>query len=191
MTSLSIAYFPPLSYFSLLAGGEVFLEAFESFQKQSWRNRCRILTANGPQYLSFPVIHYGGSFKHPIQETFVDYSTPWLQRHKRAIDSAYRSSAFFDYYRDPLYAVLDSRPERLWDLDFEIIRFFCDSLHLPLPQLTASYQGPGVDIHPKHPDPVYKEKPYFQVFGLKWGFVGNLSVMDLLFNEGEGGAALL
>lgn len=191
MTTLSIAYFPPISYFSLLSKGDVFLEAHETYQKQSWRNRCRILTANGPEYLSFPVIHVEGTFKHPIGETLVDYKTPWLLRHKRAIDSAYRSSAYFDYFRDPLYAILDSKPERLWDLDSEIINFFCDALRIARPGITSEYAGPCVDIHPKHTDPVYKENPYFQVFGQKWGFTGNLSIMDLLFNEGPDGVTLL
>lgn len=186
MDILSIAYFPPISYISLLKRGDVFLEAHENYQKQSWRNRSNILTANGVEALQVPVIHKEGSFRHPITEIEVDYSRNFLQRHQRAIDSAYMSSAYFQYYRDELYAVMNRRPATLWELDLTIIEFFAKQLGLPALQFTAEFTGATADIHPKHPDLFYKEKPYFQVFSQKYGFVPNLSVMDLLFNEGPG-----
>ncbi|MCQ2154274.1 MAG: WbqC family protein, partial [Bacteroidales bacterium] len=100
------------------------LEAHENYQKQSWRNRCNILTANGIEALQVPVVHDGGTFRHPISEIRVVWSRPWLERQKRALDSAYMSSAYFEHYRDALYAVLDERPERLWDLNLSVINFF-------------------------------------------------------------------
>ena len=124
MEVLSIAYFPPISYFSLLLRGEILLEANENYQKQSWRNRCNILTANGVEALQVPVVHKDGTFRHPIREIEVDYSRDWLTRQKRAIDSAYMSSAYFEYYRDALYAVLDSKPDTLWNLDLAVLDFF-------------------------------------------------------------------
>lgn len=184
MTVLTTAYFPPVSYFSLLKGGEVFLEACENYQKQSWRNRCMILSANGPEALQVPVVHSGGSARHPIREIRVDYSRGFMVRHQRAIDSAYMSSPFFEHYRDGLYSIMDSKPEYLWDLNYQIISYFAKALGLPVPGLTSEYAGPTHDIHPKHPDPVYVPKPYFQVFSQKYGFVPNLSIMDLVFNEG-------
>lgn len=186
MDILSIAYFPPISYISLLKRGDVFLEAHENYQKQSWRNRSNILTANGVEALQVPIIHKEGSFRHPITEIEVDYSRNFLQRHQRAIDSAYMSSAYFEYYRDELYAVMNRRPATLWELDLSIIEFFAKQLGLPALQFTGEFTGATADIHPKHPDLFYKEKPYFQVFSQKYGFVPNLSVMDLLFNEGPG-----
>lgn len=203
MSVLSIAYFPTLSYFSLLLRGDVLLEGFENYQKQSWRNRCNILTANGIEALQVPVIHTGGTFKHPIQETLVDYSRDWLTRQKRAIDSAYMSSAYFEHYRDRLYAVLDSRPESLWDLDIAIINFFLEICGRPavgcadavsgiVPVgITTEYQGVDTEIHPKRDDEVYAAlagsplgQEYFQVFTNKFGFVPNLSILDYIFNEG-------
>lgn len=184
MDILSIAYFPPISYISLLKRGDVFLEANENYQKQSWRNRCNILTANGVESLQVPVVHRGGSFRHPIREIEVDWSKGFMQRHKRAIDSAYMSSAYFEYYRDELFAVLDARPATLWELDMSVVDFFAKQLQLPPVGLTQDFMGANADIHPKHNDIYYKEKPYFQVFSQKYGFVPNLSVMDLLFNEG-------
>lgn len=160
------------------------MEAHENYQKQSWRNRCHILSASGVERLQVPVIHEGGTFKHPITEIKVDYSVDWLLRQKRAMDSAYMSSAYYEYYRDRLFAVLDERPEKLWDLNMSVMNFFLDIFRLPHPDLTEDFLGQTADIHPKHPDIYYKEKPYFQVFSCKYGFVPNLSIMDLLFNEG-------
>ena len=131
---LGIAYFPPVSYFALIAKGMVlspentipsivYIEACENYQNQSWRNRCRILAADGPAYLNFPSVHEG-SHELPITAIKVDYSTPWVLKTKRAIASAYESSAFFDYYKDELFAILDSHPETLFELDMRIIRFF-------------------------------------------------------------------
>ena len=207
---LGIAYFPPVSYFALIAEGmsissggvivpaEVYIEACENYQKQSWRNRCRYYAADGPQYLNFPIVHEG-THELPIREIKVDYSTPWLLRTERAIASAYESSAYFDYYKDELFGILESRPGTLFELDLEIIRFFlrktgvAANIHLTDEYVPVGKTSPyGRDfreiLHPKRPDTVLRdlglEKPYFQVFARKYGFVPNLSIMDLLFNEG-------
>ena len=202
---LGIAYFPPVSYFALIAKGMVlspentipsivYIEACENYQKQSWRNRCRILAADGPAYLNFPIVHEG-SHELPITEIRVDYSTPWVLKTERAIASAYESSAFFDYYKDDLFAILDFHPETLFELDMRIIRFFLDKTGIAADlRLTDTFQpSSGVDdyrevLHPKRPNTVLRdlglEKPYFQVFARKYGFISDLSIMDLLFNEG-------
>lgn len=202
---LGIAWFPPVSYFALIAKGMVlspentipsivYIEACENYQKQSWRNRCRILAADGPAYLNFPIVHEG-SHELPITRIKVDYSTPWVLKTKRAIASAYESSAFFDYYKDDLLAILDSHPETLFELDMRIIRFFLDKTGIAADiRLTETFQPlSGVEdyrevLHPKRPNTVLKdlglEKPYFQVFARKYGFTSDLSIMDLLFNEG-------
>ena len=192
---LSIAYFPPVSYFALMAEASVvYLEACENYQKQSWRNRCRYYAADGPQYLNFPIIHEG-THELPITKLKVDYSTPWVLKTKRAISSAYESSAFFDYYKDELFTILDSKPETLFDLDLQIIRFFLKKTGITVDiRFTEEYMPPMPDgdyreiLHPKRPDTVLSdlglEKPYYQVFAQKYGFVPNLSIMDLLFNEG-------
>ena len=200
---LSIAYFPPISYFALIAKyRDVCIEACENYQKQSWRNRCRYYAADGPQYLNFPIVHEG-THELPISRIKVDYSTPWVLKTKRAIASAYDSSACFEYYKDELFSILDSHPETLFDLDMQIIKFFLRKTGIEANiRLTEEYVAPdpaegaegryGRDyreiLHPKRPDTVLKdlglEKPYFQVFARKYGFIPNLSIMDLLFNEG-------
>ena len=213
---LSTAYFPPVSYFAAMAqemeglsnrrDGDgsaelspsvIYLEACENFQKQSYRNRCRFYAADGVQTLSFPIVHEGGTHKQPISEAKVDYSKPWILQHKRAITSAYGTSAYFEYYHDELFAILDSKPERLFDLNLALIRFFIEKTGLCVDlRVTEDYtrEAPeGVEdlrevIHPKRPNAILSdlelEKPYFQVFAPKYGFQKDLSIMDLLFNEG-------
>lgn len=175
------------------------MEAHENYQKQSWRNRCRILTSNGPELLNVPVVHEHkdglfGTFRIPIQEIKIDWSRDWLTRHKRAIDSAYMSSAYFEHYRTGLYALLDERPERLWDLNRSLIDWFCGIWQMPKVGETVGFGildgGSQIfrpDIHPKREDKIYVLKPYWQVFVGKFPFVANLSAMDLLFNEGPQG----
>lgn len=191
-----------MEYFALLARySVVYMEACENYQKQSWRNRCRILTANGPENLNVPVVHENGTFQLPVMQLKVDYSTPWVIRTERALEAAYYSSPFFIYYRDPLFAILDSKPETLWELNARITAFFCSRIGIA-PKIipTESYSAPGTDgpamqggdyrelIHPKRPNSIMRdlglERPYWQVFREKFGFVPGLSVMDLLFNEG-------
>ena len=196
-----------------------FLEACENYQKQSYRNRCHFYSASVMQSLSFPVVHSENGYSLPIREIKVDYSTSWVRQHKMAIVSAYRISAFFEYYQDELFAILDSQPGTLWELNLEIIRFFIRKIGIPVEiRMTEDFLKSGetvgngvweglpynagldaVDlrqvIHPKRPDDILrrmgKEKPYFQVFAGKHGFITNLSIMDLLFNEGPDAVSYL
>ena len=221
---LSTAYMPPVSYFAAMAeemdglsnrrDGDssieltpsvIYIEACENYQKQSYRNRCRFYAADGVQALSYPVVHEGGTHKLPISEIKIDWSTPWLQQHERAIVSAYRTSAYFEYYQDELFAILESRPEKLLDLNTQLLRFFIEKTGLAVDlRMTSEFSRegtqPGSDgtllacedlresIHPKRPNTILQdmklEKPYFQVFSRKHGFQSDLSIMDLLFNEG-------
>ena len=188
------------------------MEACENYQKQSWRNRCLILTANGPEALNVPVVHENGTFALPIKEIRVEYTTPWVLRTERAIESAYSSSPFFIYYKDELFAILDSHPATLWELNRRLIDFFCTKIGIapqivettdycvpatviPYTPLTVIPNPDGVKesdyralIHPKRPNTILRdlglERPYWQVFNDKFGFVPGLSIMDLLFNEG-------
>ena len=215
---------PPVSYFAEMAeemeglsnrrDGDgslelspsvVYIEACENYQKQSYRNRCRFYAADGVQALSYPIIHEGGTHKLPISEIRIDWSTPWLQQHERAIVSAYRTSAYFEYYQDELFGILESRPERLLDLNMALTRFFIEKTGLAVDlRTTEEFSKGGIQtqqdgsviecmdlrevIHPKRPNDILKdlrlEKPYFQVFSRKHGFQSDLSIMDLLFNEG-------
>ncbi len=178
-----------------LSPSVVYIEACENFQKQSYRNRCRFYGAEGVQTLSFPILHEGGTHKIPISQIKIDYKTPWVQQHERAIVSAYGMSAYFDYYKDELFAILEAGHERLFDLNLALIRFFIEKTGIRVDlRLTEDYERePQMEdlreaIHPKRPNAILSEldleKPYFQVFAPKYGFQSDLSIMDLLFNEG-------
>ena len=209
---LSTAYFPPISWFAAIAGSftlhpdrvepaVVTLEACENYQKQSWRNRCRIFAASGPENLLVPVVHEGGTFRLPIREIKIDYSEPWPLKTERAISSAYETSAYFEYYKDEVFSILETSYPTLWELNLALIRFFLRKTGIAAEiRFTDTFEKdiPGFQgalpedlrsvIHPKKPDPVLHllglEKPYFQVFAGKYGFQENMSVVDLLFNEG-------
>lgn len=202
---LTTAYFPPVSWFALLARdmtlspdrvspSTVYVEACENYQKQSYRNRSLILAGDGVQRLQVPVVH-GESMG--ITQVRVDYSTPWLVRTQRALDAAYYTSAYYEYYREELFARMEERPALLWDWNLSLIRFLLDKTGVACRLLPTSSFVPHVDagpddyrtvIHPKRPDAILSslglERPYFQVFADRFGFTPDLSVLDLLFNEG-------
>ena len=209
MLLLETAFMPPVSYFAAIAEeftlsyGRVVslvparlrLEACENYQKQSYRNRCRIYAAGGVESLTLPVVHEGGTSSLPIREIRVDWSRDWLPRMERAIVSAYESSPYFEYYRDSLFDILESRPEKLFDLNIRLIHYFLGKIGITADiDFTTEYERPGETapdirdlrglIHPKRPSILKTEKPYWQVFAAKYGFKSDLSLMDLLFNEG-------
>ena len=194
--TLSIAYFPPIEYFALLAKySDLYIEAHEHYQKQSYRNRCIICTPSGPEALSVPVIKEGG-LSRPVRDIRIDYSDPWLQRHTRAFDAAYNSSPFWLYYKDELLEILLSKPEFLWDLNYMLLEKLLEMVGLKADiGLTDDFvkEYPEGDfrcrIQPKHHgenlmEEHKKEKTYYQVFSSQNGFIPNLSILDLLSAEG-------
>ena len=202
---LSTAYFPPLSWLALAARdfrpgfspAVIGLEACENYQKQSYRNRCYILAGDGPQMLQVPVKHGKGEVPLNIQNVLVDYSTPWVVRTERALDTAYEMAAYYEYYRDDVFAVLNAQPETLWELNLSTIRLLLEKTGIACTlSPTSAFAAPGSEpddyrnvIHPKHPDTVLEvlglERPYYQVFQDRLdGFTPRLSALDLLFNEG-------
>lgn len=186
---LCTQYFPTIEFFAIAAENSVvFLEANEHYCKQSWRNRCRILSSNGPVDLNFPIVHDG---KKLITEVLVDYSTPWVQKTEKALESAYYSSPFFEYYMDDLFAILDSHPATLWELDLKIIRFMATKMGIAVEFIpTSEFRGPSIEIHPKKASG-YSCREYWQVFQEKFGFTAGLSAIDLLFNEGPNSLCIL
>lgn len=200
---LASAYFPPVEYFALLtrdfipgspAGDtSIYIEAHEHFVKQSWRTRCRILGPNGPELLQVPIVHDGAREMRDIR---VEYTTPWIVRTERALDAAYQSSPFFEHYADGLFAILESQPEMLLELNTALTREILQRLGIDVPlRYTEEYvpEGSITDdfrsvLHPKRENTVLRDlglgRPYYQVFAQKYGFTPGLSILDLLFNEG-------
>lgn len=211
-TLLSTAYFAPVEYFAVLDNcSNTVIEACEQYQKQSYRTRCHILAGSGILVLTLPVLRGGGStandatHKLPISNIKIDYSKPWILQHERAIEAAYGNSPFFEYYRDEIFAVLDSHIETLLGLNTELTSLLCELCGIKRRfLLSTEYLNPQKTesdtldlrsaIHPKvsvSNNPFYKEKAYYQVFTNKYGFTPNLSILDLLFNEGPNSVSFL
>jgi hypothetical protein len=114
---LSTAYLPPVQYFAkFLACEVVYIESAENYTKQSYRNRCTILSANGPLSLSVPAVKLMGNHT-PITSVGIDNSTERQKNHWRAIESDYRSSPFFDFVADLLFPFTLQRFENLFELN--------------------------------------------------------------------------
>ena len=213
---LSTAYFPPIEYFAAMANSRrVEIESGEMYQKQSYRTRCHINGANGLLVLTVPVLRSatkdeGGSHKIPIAELKIDYSKPWILQHKRALEAAYMSSPFFEYYMDDIYEILDSGEESLLKMNTALTVKIASLIGIgtPVSLSDGNFIIPGSEelkargisdfrdsIHPKK-DPILLkelklEKPYWQVFTNKKGFVPNLTILDLLCNEGPNAISFL
>jgi hypothetical protein len=193
---LSTAYLPPVQYVSKFTGGNpVFIEQYENYQKQSYRNRCCIYGANGILCLVIPVIKHHGE-KTPVKTVAIDYGSPWQKIHLKSIESAYRLSPFYEYYADEIATLYCRKPALLFDWNLMLLNQVLEWLSIrTLPYTTSCYEkntGVASDfracIHPKarhvHPDPSFRPVPYPQVFQERHGFIPNLSIIDLLFNEG-------
>ena len=183
-------YHPNLAFFSgALASSQLLVETHENYQKQSYRNRCHVLTANGVKPLTVPVVHENRRI--PIQEVKIDYSQRWREVHWRTIQSAYGSAPYYIYYAPLLEAVYKKQPEYLIDLNLELLRTYLKLLHLNIEiTFTSSFQTQHPETivdnrnlnHPKRPTDNLIAEPYVQVFGRP--FVPGLSMMDALFNLG-------
>ena len=141
---LTTAYLPPVEYFFAIAHSDrVLIEQHEAYQKQSWRSRCRILAAAGPEDLSIPIVKEERRSR-PIRDIRIDYSEPWLQHHIRALSAAYNHSAFYDYYADDLIPILESKPAFLFDLNQSLLEKLLSLLDIGTPiSLTDSFVKPG------------------------------------------------
>ncbi len=192
---LSTAYFPPISWMaSVIQSESISIEIYETFPKQTYRNRCNIATASGILGLTVPVRKINGSHTKTA-EILIDYSTNWQQLHWRSMVTTYNKSPYFLYYRDLLEPVFDKKHQSLVDLNEEIITLLLKALGCPSkkPVYTREYfhQVEMADFrntfHPKlnRTDHNPAEMPrYIQVFEEKLGFIPDLSIIDLLFNLG-------
>ena len=194
---LTTAYFPPLQYFALILNYPVvYIEKHENYSKQSYRNRCTILSANGILPLIIPVKRFREE-KTPISDIKPDNSYRWQKLHLVSIESAYRSAPFFEYYIDDIRPFFEKKYDFLLDLNSEILDKLLYVLSIPAKwQFTNSFMHkvpPGtVDMRDRiHPKPakqdkenIFKHKEYIQVFSDRHGFRENLSLLDLLFNTG-------
>ena len=187
------AYFPNCITMAVLAKGPVVWEGWDNYQKQTYRNRCYICTDRGAQMLSIPIKHVGGKTgRQPYREVRIDNTYPWQRQHWRGLQTAYRSSPFFEYYEEDLLPVFENSFQYLMDLNLKTIEVLCSLLGLDCPKETTQSFLHETDTFVDGRDLVIAKgktfegiPPYPQVFQERHGFVPNLSCLDLLFNEGN------
>ena len=199
---LSTAYLPNVQYFRALAQNNgVWIEQWESFPKQSFRNRCQILTEAGPMSLSIPVVK--ANSKQLTKDVRISYTENWQPKHWHAITSAYNSSPYFEYFRDDFWPFFSRRFDFLIDYNSQLTKLIMDILgmktkisltddyvdHKLLPLAENQITDLRDTIHPKQAQTeginYYTQKPYPQVFDCKIPFAGNMSIIDMVFNIGE------
>lgn len=166
---------------------DIFLEKHEHFVKQTYRNRCEILTANGKLALSIPLIKQAD--KELISEKKISYAEDWQKQHWRAITSAYKNSPYFEFFEDEFKPFYENQFDFLFDYNTKLLQTVLHILRIKKQiQFTDQFESvPGnlvdlrnlSDIKQSSPD----TKPYYQVFGAK-AFEPNLSCLDALFNIG-------
>ena len=182
---LSTSYFPSIAYIAVLRNFDCKIELYENYQKRSRRNKCDILAANGILQLSVPLKK--GKTQKPITEVEIDYSEDWVLNHTRSIRSAYGTSAYFDFYYDRICDILNLRPSKLHQLNQLILEWLLKLDLIKEFNYTKSFAHPGGNtfIDFRYQDIEVVNLPdYDQVFTEKYGFVANLSILDLIFNLG-------
>lgn len=181
---LPTAYLPPLPYLrQVLLAEHVQIEVHENFVKQTYRNRCDILTANGKRSLSIPLEKHGD--KEPISAKRIAYAENWQQQHWRTISSAYKSSPYFEFFESDFRPFYETRYEFLLEYNTALLK---KVLHLLRAKkeltFTDHYEPRPLATDYRAEWPAGPINPYYQVFSIGSDFVPDLSCIDALFNTG-------
>lgn len=196
---LSTAYLGPVQqYCKMYRFSDVYIETQENYLKQTYRNRCTIAGANGPLFLSVPIVK-PDTPKCLTRDIRISDHGNWRHLHWHAILSAYNMSPFFEYYEEDFAPLYEKKYDFLLDFNEALRQIICRLLDIqPRIRYTETYR-PAVandfreSIRPRQPlpDPSFSPRPYYQVFKEKYGFLPNLSIVDLLFNMGPEGIVVL
>ena len=196
MLILPATYLPDIEYITrlLAAGDDYIIDCGEHYIKRSVRNRTRIMTANGVLELTVPVVNANRprTAMHKMQ---IDYSKPWQHQHWVAIESAYRSSAYFDFIAERLRPFYSENNTSLVEFNLAILTTLLAFLGYTKPlKTTTEYvvaTENDVDLRPKHRTTEFSTPHYFQLFSDRLPFAENLSILDLLMSEGDYATSLL
>ncbi|MBP6181931.1 WbqC family protein [Flavobacterium sp.] len=185
-------YFPSISHFVAMAQAEnITFEIEDNFQKQTNRNRTYIYSPNGIQLLNIPVKHSKVSHQK-TKDIKIETDFDWQKQHFKSLEAAYRSSPFFEFFEDDLRPIFEKKHTFLLDLNFEALAILSKCLRFKIESTTTSEYFHEVEtaitdyrslVDGKKDKSIFET--YTQVFDDKNGFINNLSVLDLLFNEGK------
>ena len=190
---LSTAYLPSISYMAMCSvSSKASIESCENYVKQSFRNRTQIASSNGILDLIIPIEKSNGSKTH-IKDIKIMYAEQWNKQHIHAINSAYKSSPFFEFYADDFMPIIEKQFTFLWDLNLELLKAFSKIIPLQCEFVETNQfleiQSQNAEdyryvITPKKQLPKEIFDDYYQVFNYKYGFIPNLSIIDLISNVG-------
>jgi hypothetical protein len=187
-------FFPPIQQIAHIRKyGSILIEQHDTYSKQTFRNRLQIAGPNGLQNLSIPVEKPFGS-KTKMKDILINDATDWQTNILRSIKTAYKNSPFYEYYIDDFIPFFENKYEKLVDLNTAVIKRLLELLEIETRiELTQDYErNYEIDfrdlVHPKpqfrKEDTNFELKKYHQLFEEKYGFISNLSILDLIFNEG-------
>lgn len=192
-------YFPNIATFAVLAQNDICWEVADNYQKQTYRNRCYICTDQGKHMLSIPIQHVGGKQgRQKYKDVLLENSYAWQRQHWRTLQTAYRTSPFFEFYEDDIAPLYEQEHESLMAFNLQTIRTVCECLQTEMPEKKTS----KFELEPDGLKNVrkmvvakgsfeLKQESYAQVFGDRHGFIANTSILDLLFNEGTNALSYL
>ena len=185
------SYFPSIAQMAaMVQSSHVVFEDDDNYQKQTYRNRAFIAHSNGALLLNIPILHSKNGVKIKTKDVKVENSFPWQYHHLKSIQTAYRSSPFYEYYEDEFSSLFTDKVGSLFEHNMKIHHLLCELIDIEIPfSFSKEYMK-----DPKETDYrflinakaklQYTFPPYHQVLEERHGFLENLSILDLLFNEG-------
>ncbi len=185
-------YFPSISHFvAMVHADKIVFEVEDNFQKQTNRNRMYIYSPNGIQLLNIPLKHNPVGTHQKFKDTKIEIAFDWQKQHFKSLEAAYRTSPFFEYFEDDIRPVFEKQHTFMMDLNFQIMEIVTDCLGMDFNyEKTVEYFHEVNEMKDLRPLANGKKdtssfEPYTQVFEEKHGYISNLSILDLLFNEGR------
>lgn len=198
-TLIHPTYLPNIATLAVIVHHKIEWEVCDNFQKQTYRNRAHICTDRGQLMLNIPIQHVGeNQGRQKYKDVKIDHVNNWRRQHWRTLETAYRTSPYFEFYEDEIAPLYEKKYSHLLDFNLKCIEIICSCLQIEMPNVKTE----KFEIEPKgitdarflvnaKKETSFDQKEYHQLFNDRHGFVQNASILDLLFNEGTTALAYL